>query len=143
PRRGQRSLRECDLQAERQPLQLWSLSRSRGHCAIWSTLAITECESAENRRHEHLSIGRGRTHGAHLGRQGGHNHLAYGVREWISRRRSPSGKTATPSVLNQSTLRADHQNRITIYGPKDDGTFLVEFRTADGRVHRAMLESGA
>ena len=24
------------------------------------------------------------------------------------------------------------QNRIMIYGPKDDGTYVVEFRTADG-----------
>jgi len=50
------------------------------------------------------------------------------------------GDTVLP---DQSTLRADHQNGITIYGPKDDGTFLVEFRTADSQVHRAMLESGA
>jgi hypothetical protein len=34
-----------------------------------------------------------------VGRQGGHNNLAYGVHEWISRRQSPSGKTATPSFL--------------------------------------------
>jgi hypothetical protein len=25
-------------------------------------------------------------------------------------------------------------NRITIYGPKDDGTYVVEFRTAEGDV---------
>jgi len=24
------------------------------------------------------------------------------------------------------------QNKITIYGPKDDGTYIVEFRTAVG-----------
>jgi hypothetical protein len=24
------------------------------------------------------------------------------------------------------------QNRIMIYGPKNDGTYIVEFRTADG-----------
>ena len=24
------------------------------------------------------------------------------------------------------------KNRILIYGPKDDGTYVVEFRTADG-----------
>jgi hypothetical protein len=24
------------------------------------------------------------------------------------------------------------KNRIMIYGPKDDGTYVVEFRTADG-----------
>jgi hypothetical protein len=26
------------------------------------------------------------------------------------------------------------KNRIMIYGPKDDGTYIVEFRTADGDV---------
>jgi hypothetical protein len=26
------------------------------------------------------------------------------------------------------------KNRIMIYGPKDDGTYVVEFRTADGDV---------
>ena len=26
------------------------------------------------------------------------------------------------------------QNRIMIYGPKDDGTYIVEFRTAAGEV---------
>ena len=55
----------------------------------------------------------------------------------------PSGKDGDAVLSDQRTLRADRQNRITIYGPKDDGTFLVEFRTADGRVHRAMLEPGA
>jgi hypothetical protein len=27
---------------------------------------------------------------------------------------------------------ATAQDRITIYGPKDDGTYIVEFRTAEG-----------
>jgi hypothetical protein len=31
----------------------------------------------------------------------------------------------------EETLRADRQNSVTIYGPKDDCTFLVEFRTAE------------
>jgi hypothetical protein len=26
----------------------------------------------------------------------------------------------------------DHQNRIMIYGPKNDGTYTVEFKTAMG-----------
>ena len=34
-------------------------------------------------------------------------------------------------------------NEIIICGPKADGTYWVECRTADGRVHRAMLESRA
>jgi hypothetical protein len=28
------------------------------------------------------------------------------------------------------------QNRIMIYGPKDDGTYIVEFRTAAGNATR-------
>ena len=31
------------------------------------------------------------------------------------------------------------QDKITGYGPKTNGTYWVEFRTANGRVHRAML----
>src|SRR5258707_4259264 len=51
------------------------------------------------------------THGAHVGRQGGHNNLAYGVHEWISRRQSPSGKTATPSFLiNVRSARPSKQD---------------------------------
>jgi len=34
-------------------------------------------------------------------------------------------------------------NKIITHGPKADGAYWVEFRTADGRVHRAMLESEA
>ena len=26
------------------------------------------------------------------------------------------------------------KDRIMIYGPKDDGTYVIEFRTADGEV---------
>jgi hypothetical protein len=28
------------------------------------------------------------------------------------------------------------KNRIMIFGPKDDGTYVVEFRTAEGVIHR-------
>ena len=34
------------------------------------------------------------------------------------------------------------KNRIMIFGPKDDGTYVVEFRTADGEA-LAMAFSGA
>jgi hypothetical protein len=49
--------------------------------------------------------------------------------EWISRPQTLSGKDGDAVLSDQPTLRADRQN--TIYGPKDDGTFLVEFRTAE------------
>jgi hypothetical protein len=38
---------------------------------------------------------------------------------------------------------ADGRRSLPICGPKADGTYWVECRTADGRVHRAMLESRA
>jgi hypothetical protein len=38
---------------------------------------------------------------------------------------------------------ADGRSSLPICGPKADGTYWVECRTADGRVHRAMLESRA
>src|SRR6516165_10173491 len=41
----------------------------------------------------------------------------------------------TPSLTDGQTRSSP--------GPKADGTYWVEFRTADGRVHRAMFESGA
>jgi hypothetical protein len=31
-------------------------------------------------------------------------------------------------------MRVTGKNRIMIYGPKDDGTFVVEFMTAEGDV---------
>jgi hypothetical protein len=34
------------------------------------------------------------------------------------------------------------QNRIMIYGPKDDGGYVVEFRTADGESLALSLPSG-
>lgn len=35
------------------------------------------------------------------------------------------------------------KNRIMIYGPKDDGTYVVEFRTAEGEALRPCLQDGA
>src|SRR5262249_55673161 len=34
-------------------------------------------------------------------------------------------------------------DKIIVFSLEDDGTYWVEFRTADGRAHRAMLESGS
>src|SRR5258708_35723978 len=68
--------------------------------------------------------------------------LAYGVHEWISRRQSPSGKTATPSFLiNVRSARPSKQDYDLL--PEGRWDLLVEFRTADGRLHRSMLESAA
>jgi hypothetical protein len=34
------------------------------------------------------------------------------------------------------------KNKITIYGPKDDGTYVVEFRTADGEALAVSVPRG-
>jgi len=54
----------------------------------------------------------------------------------------PSGRETLASTGSQGLLlcteqaeagvMATVQDRITIYGPKDDGTYIVEFRTAEG-----------
>jgi hypothetical protein len=46
-------------------------------------------------------------------------------------------------LSDQSTLRADRQKRITIYGPKDDGTFWLNFGLRMAVCTAQMLESGA
>jgi hypothetical protein len=35
-------------------------------------------------------------------------------------------------LSDQGAPMPDHQNRIMIYGPKNDGTYTVEFKTAMG-----------
>ena len=35
-----------------------------------------------------------------------------------------------------------NKNRITVYGPKGDGTYLVEFRTAAGEVLAISIPRG-
>src|SRR6266478_9242936 len=55
---------------------------------------------------------------------------------------TPSGRETLASTRSQGLLlcteqaeagvMATAQDRITIYGPKADGTYLVEFRTAEG-----------
>ena len=34
--------------------------------------------------------------------------------------------------MGQKEMAMTGKNRIMIYGPKNDGTYIVEFRTADG-----------
>jgi hypothetical protein len=55
---------------------------------------------------------------------------------------TPSGRETLASIGSQGLLlcteqaeagvMATAQDRITIYGPKDDGSYIVEFRTAEG-----------
>jgi hypothetical protein len=44
---------------------------------------------------------------------------------------SPSGN-GDAVLSDQGAPMPDHQNRIMIYGPKNDGTYTVEFKTAMG-----------
>jgi hypothetical protein len=37
------------------------------------------------------------------------------------------------ALCDQGTPMPDHQNRITIYSPKNDATYIGEFKTAAGR----------
>jgi hypothetical protein len=34
------------------------------------------------------------------------------------------------------------QNRVMIYGPKNDGTYIIEFRTADGEALAISVPAG-
>ena len=55
---------------------------------------------------------------------------------------TPSGRETLAATGSQGLLLcteqaeagvlATAQDRITIYGPKDDGTYIVEFRTVEG-----------
>ena len=54
---------------------------------------------------------------------------------------STGGREAVPpvaafmdrcAVVKSRVAPPSGQNRIMIYGPKNDGTYIVEFRTADG-----------
>src|SRR5215471_3168016 len=45
---------------------------------------------------------------------------------------TPTGNGRIKGALEMSVAPPVGQNRIMIYGPKDDGTYIVEFRTAAG-----------
>jgi hypothetical protein len=47
------------------------------------------------------------------------------VRDWIFPSTVAERKGGNAIRSDQSTLRADHRNRIMIYGPKADGTYWV------------------
>jgi hypothetical protein len=52
---------------------------------------------------------------------------------------------ATPLFLarcKQIETAMTGKNRIMIYGPKNDGTYIVEFRTADGEALAISIPGG-
>jgi hypothetical protein len=59
--------------------------------------------------------------------------LGYAVRAWVFPLISTSRTAATPFLIKDYAPMSHAQNEITIYGPKSDGTYLVEFRTAEGQ----------
>jgi hypothetical protein len=53
-----------------------------------------------------------------------------------------SGIGNTSSIGSMMRSGHDWQNRIMIYGPKRDGTYIVEFRTADGDALAISVPAG-
>jgi len=43
------------------------------------------------------------------------------------------GAQASARETAELTMKAKAEDKITIYGPKSDGTYIVEFRTAAGQ----------
>jgi hypothetical protein len=44
--------------------------------------------------------------------------------------------------MGQEETAVTNMNRIMIYGPKNDGTYLVEFRSADGEALAMSVPAG-
>jgi hypothetical protein len=44
--------------------------------------------------------------------------------------------------MGQKEMAMTGKNRIMIYGPKNDGTYIVEFRTADGEALAISIPGG-
>jgi hypothetical protein len=51
-------------------------------------------------------------------------------------------KTGRVGVKKRMSPAAGGQNRIMIYGPKSDGTYIVEFRMADGEALAIRVPAG-
>jgi hypothetical protein len=44
--------------------------------------------------------------------------------------------------MGQKETAMNGENRIMIYGPKNDGTYIVEFKTADGEALAISVPAG-
>jgi hypothetical protein len=44
--------------------------------------------------------------------------------------------------MGQKETAVTNKNRIMIYGPKNDGTYIVEFKTADGEALAISVPAG-
>jgi hypothetical protein len=52
------------------------------------------------------------------------------------------GAQASARETAELTMKAKAEDKITIYGPKSDGTYIVEFRTAAGEALAIPLGRG-
>jgi hypothetical protein len=50
-------------------------------------------------------------------------------------------RSAKPRKNGQKEMAVTGKNRIMIYGPKDDGTYIIEFKTAAGEAIPATPKS--
>jgi hypothetical protein len=57
-------------------------------------------------------------------------------------RRCSGSETGRRGRMGQQEMTMTGKNRIMIYGPKDDGTYIVEFRTADGEALAISIPGG-
>jgi hypothetical protein len=57
-------------------------------------------------------------------------------------KRGCTGREARRGGRRQKETAVTNKNRIMIYGPKTDGTYLVEFRTADGEALAISVPAG-
>ena len=48
-------------------------------------------------------------------------------------------RSAKPRKNGQKEMAVTGKNRIMIYGPKDDGTYIIEFKTAAGEAMPSLL----
>jgi hypothetical protein len=53
-----------------------------------------------------------------------------------------SGATGSRRRLEWKEMAMIGKNRIMIYGPKEDGTYVVEFRTSEGDVLAISIQRG-
>jgi hypothetical protein len=46
------------------------------------------------------------------------------------------------SIVSRLAMTPARKNRLMIFGPKDDGTYVVEFRTAEGEALAISIPRG-
>jgi hypothetical protein len=64
--------------------------------------------------------------------------------DWLKMKNAdaPAVKRGAKGALAMSVAPESGRNRIMIYGPKNDGTYVVEFKTADGEALAISVPAG-